>query len=125
MAIEVNAHQIEDFALEPACTKPNRDERIHIGMIAGNARAEADLLLLRDGSKVVIHLETRLNGEAVHASGIGQQIKLQRVTTFFGCSPQETMRNDDGSFTVVFDYLFDSLRVPSTQMLDDSVSALV
>src|ERR1041385_1367543 len=52
--VELNAHEVENFPLQPTCTDPHRNERVHIGMVAWNARTEADFLLRRDGREVIV-----------------------------------------------------------------------
>ena len=94
-------------------------------MVAWNARTEADLLLLRDGREVIVQLKARLNGEAVNAGGVGKQIKLQGVATFLRSRAQKAVGNDDRGFAVKFDYILDRFCVPTAQMLDDSISALI
>src|SRR5207249_6604159 len=71
MAIEVNAHQIENFALKPASAKPNRNERVNVSLIAGNAGAQANLCLLGNRSEVIVQFEPWLDGEAINASSVG------------------------------------------------------
>jgi len=94
-------------------------------MVARDTRTEADLLLLGDGSEVIVQLEARFNREAVHAGCVGQQVKLQGVATFPRRRAQETMGNNDRGFAAGFDNVFDRFRIPRAQMLDDSISVLV
>src|SRR4029077_5560879 len=98
--VELNAHEVEDFPLQPASAEPNGNERIYIRMITWDARAEADLLSFGDGSKVIVQLKARPAGEAVNASGVRKQIKLQGVATFLRSRAQKAVGNDDRGFAV-------------------------
>ena len=125
VAVKLNAHQIKEFALEPARARPNGNEGINVSMISRNASAEADLLFLGDRGEVILQLETRLDGEAIDASCVGEQVELQRITTFLRACAQKATWDNNGRFAVKFDDFFDRFWIPRAQMLDDSISVLV
>jgi len=125
MAVEVNAHQIEDFALKPASAEPNGNERVNVRLIAGNAGAKANLRLFRNRSEVIVQFEPRLNGEAIDASGVGEKIELQGVATFLCGGAQQAVRDHNRRFAVKLDHFFYGFCIPCTQMFDHNISALI
>jgi len=125
MAIEVNAHQIENFALKPASAKPNRNERVNVRLSAGNAGAQANLGLLGNRSEVIVQFEPRFNGEAINAGGVGEKVELQGVATFLCGGAQQAVRDHNCCLTVKLDHFFHGFCIPGTQMFDDNISALI
>src|ERR1051325_8560871 len=63
--IEANAHQIENFALQPARSRPYRNKGINHRVRAADPRAQTNFGFLRNGNQMVIQLEARLGRKAV------------------------------------------------------------
>jgi len=126
MPSKLNAEQIENFALEPIRTEPDRDQRIDDRIVGGQADADTDFLAERDGNQVVVQFVARLHRETVNASGIAEQIELQAVfvATAFSNASKEFASDHDGGFTAEFNYFLDRVGAPCAQASDYNISRL-
>ena len=123
---ELNAEQVEDFALEPIRAEPDGDQRIHDSIVAGQADADTDFLAERDGDQVVVQFVARFHRETVNARGIAEQIELQAVlvATAFGNASKEFAWDHDGGLTAEFNYFLDRVGAPCAQASDYNISGL-
>src|SRR5258708_13495420 len=76
MSREADAEKIENLALQPIGARPDRNKRIHDGIVSRQADAKPDSVAPGDGDEAVVHFEARLELETVSASGIGEEVKL-------------------------------------------------
>jgi len=126
MAREANAEKIKNLALEPVCTWPDRDQRVHDSVRSSQANFQANFVAPGNRNEVVIQFEPRFVRESVDASGICQQVKLQIrvVTTALGHGSQDFARENEGGLAPKFNHLFDCVGIPDTQVLDDKLRAI-
>src|ERR1700676_2718312 len=75
---------------------------------------------------MVIQFEARLVREAVDASGIGKQVKLEFrvVATALGHRPQDFAGKYEGGLAAEFNHFFDAVWIPRAQVLGHNTSAL-
>ena len=126
MPSKLNAEQIENFALQPIRTQPDRDQRIDDRIVTGQADADTDFLAQRDGNQVIVQLVARLHRETVNASGIAEQIELQGVfvATAFGNAAKEFAWDHECGLTAEFNYFLDRVGAPRAQASDYNISRL-
>ncbi len=77
MPIEADAEQVEDLALEEVCARPDRRERIDIGVVAGEPDLQPQVFLVDGRKEVVDDLEARLARVPIDAGEIGERVVLQ------------------------------------------------
>src|SRR5208337_3778689 len=96
-------------------------------MLDADVGAQADTLAPRNGNQMVVQLEARLDGVAVHAGGVAQQIEQQSrvLFTFLSRGAQQLLRDDDGRLPAKLDHLRYRLRVPGAKVFDYNLSACV
>ena len=126
MAVEANPEQVEDFALQPICARPNGCERIHDGICAAHFHLQTDSIATWDGHQVIIQLESRLNGVTVHASSVRQQVELQvGVCAATLCRvPKQVSWHYDRRFAPGFNHFHNGRWGPRTQVFDNNISLL-
>jgi len=127
MTFELNGEEIEDFALEPVGAAPEGEERVNDGLLAANAGAQADAGAAGDGKKLVVEFEARLDGVAVDAGNVAQEIELQSriLLADLGGAAQKILGNDEGGLAAKLHDLRDSIRVPTAKLFDYKISVCV
>ena len=69
MSGELNTEQVKNFSLEPIGAWPDRNKRIHDGVVAEQRNPDADFLAQRDRYQVILLLEPGFHREAVDTGG--------------------------------------------------------
>src|SRR5208282_1337922 len=127
MAGKLDAKEVENLALQPVGAGPDGLQRIHHGMLDADAGAQANTVAPRNGDQMIVQLEAGLDGVAVNAGGVAQQIEQQGGVpfTFLSRGAQQLFRDDDGRLPAILDHLGDRLHVPGTKAFDNNMSACV
>src|SRR5271157_2616885 len=96
-------------------------------MLDAYAGAQANTVAPRNGNQMIVQLEAGLDGVAVHAGGVAQQVEQQSgvLFTFLSRGAQQLFRNDDGRLPAVLDHLSYRLRVPGTKVFDNNMNTSV
>src|SRR5208337_2236973 len=127
MTGKLDAKEVKNLALQPVGAGPDGFQRIHHGMLGADAGAQADTIAPWNGNQMIVQLEARLDGVAVHAGDVAQQVEQQSGVLFALLSrgAQQLLRDDDGRLPAVLDHLRYRLRVPGTEVLDNNMSTCV
>src|SRR5574340_923744 len=77
VSFEVDAEEVEYFALEKIGRRPHRGHRLQARLLASQPDLQAQARFARDGKQVIDDFEARLRGIPVHAREIGEEVVLQ------------------------------------------------
>ena len=124
MSVKANTHQIENFALEPSCTRPHRNERINHRVGTADSCSQTDFRFIGNRHQVVVQLKTRLNWKTIHRSCVGQEIKLKVHATMFGSDTQQFPRHDNRRFSVKLKHFRNRIRIPCAKLFGYNTSVL-
>jgi len=124
MPVKANAKKVEDFAFQPAGTRPHGHHGINDGIVSSEPNAQTHSIAPRNGNQLIVQFKAWFAGIAVDAGGIRKEIELERSVgaTALGVGAQKLARHHNRGFAAKFNDLRDSLFIPRAQAFGYSIS---
>ncbi len=119
MPFEADAKEIEIFAFVPVGGWPDRDDAVDHRIAPAQPYFQPQSFAPIEREKVVIHLEARLEREAIHGSDVREEREPQGrlAGQIFSSAQQVLARDDDRRLAPEIDYFGDRLGVPLPQFM--------
>jgi hypothetical protein len=127
MTFETHAEKVKNLALHPIGAGPDGNQGIDRRVLTTDGGAQTHAVAARDGDQAVVQFEAGLEGEAIDASGIAEQIEIKRGILFAltAGGKEQGRGHDDGGFAAIFNDFSDSAGIPGPKLFGYNTSVCI